>query len=122
MGNRAVMSSFIGVLALITYRDFRHPDPSWPLGPVPPPYRFTYAAVVFGILAMVSDIWSPRLASVVAVGVLIGTLYAIISGQSASAGLKANAPGYAKNGVAQARPATNNATGSTPAGGGTIQA
>jgi len=122
MGNKAVLGSFIGVLALITYRDFMHPDSSWPLGPVPPPYRYTYSAVVFGMLALVSDIWSEKVATVVAVGVLVGTLYAVISGKSATAGLQSNAPGYSSGGTAQANPATNGTTGSTTAGGGTIQA
>ena len=120
MGNKAVLGSFIGVLALITYRDFRHPDSSWPLGPVPPPYRYTYAAVVFGMLALVSDIWSDKIATVVAVGVLVGTLYAVISGKSATSGLQSNAPGYASSPVGQGN--TGGATGSTPANGGTVQA
>lgn len=113
MGNKAVLGSFIGVLALITYRDFRHPDPKWPLGPVPPPYRFTYAGVVFGLLVLVSDIWSEQIATVIAVGVLVGTLYSVVSGASATAGLQANAPGYQTGGTVQATPAT----GSTPIGG-----
>lgn len=119
--NRAVLGCFMGVIALITYRDFRHPDATWPLGPVPPPYRFTYAAVVFGLITILSNVWSPRIATIIASGVLIGTLYAVISGKSATAGLQANAPGYSGT-TAQARPATNGTTGSTSLGGGTIQA
>lgn len=93
--NKGVMASFIGCLILITYRDFKTPDSSWPLGPVPPPYRFTWAAVVFGILALVSDIFSSKVATVVAVGVLLGTLYAVIvNPTSATAGLSAIAPSY----------------------------
>lgn len=92
MGNRVVMASFLGCLALITYRDFKHPDSTWPLGPVPPPYRFTWAAVVFAIISLVSDLVNPRVASVVAGGVLLGTAYDVITGQSALAGLKSNAP------------------------------
>lgn len=126
MGNRAVLGSFIGVLALITYRDFRHPDSTWPLGPVPPPYRYTYAAVVFGILALVSDIWSDQIATVIAVGVLVGTLYAVISGKSATGGLQSNAPGYASSPVGKGTTSSSNGTtGSTPANndnGGTVQA
>jgi hypothetical protein len=121
MGNKAVLGSFIGVLVLITYRDFKHPDSTWPLGPVPPPYRYTYSAVIFGMLALVSDIWSEQIATVVAVGVLVGTLYAVISGKSATGGLQSNAPGYS-SGTANASPASNGTTGSTTAGGGTIQA
>jgi hypothetical protein len=116
MGNRAVLASFIGVIALITYRDFRHPDSSWPLGPVPPPYRFTYATVVFAIITLVGNIWSEKIATVVASGVLIGVLYTVINGTDASMGLKSQAP--------ENPPASGGATGSTPVSGGsgTIQA
>jgi hypothetical protein len=110
MGNRGVMASFLGCLILITYRDFKTPDSSWPLGPVPPPYRFTWSAVVFGILAIVSDVFSPRIATVVAVGVLMGVLYQVLTGASASAGLKSVAPGYSDT----HNPINNGATGSTP--------
>lgn len=115
MGNRAVLACFLGVLALITYRDFKKPDSSWPLGPVPPPYRYTYSAVVFGIIAMVSDIWSERIATVVASGVLIGVLYSVVSGQSASAGLKSLAPSSSST-TDQSSNSTG-ATGSTAVGG-----
>ena len=123
--DRAVLGCFIGVLALITYRDFKEPDSTWPLGPVPPPYRYTFAGVIFGILFMVADIWSPRIAGVVALGVLIGTMFSVTSGQSAAGGLKSNAPGYKAGGVASANPAaTNGNTGSTPVGnsGGSFMA
>lgn len=118
MGDRTVLGCLVGVLALIIYRDFRHPDENWPLGPVPPPYRFTYAGVIFGILFLVSDIWSPRIAGVVALGVLIGTMYSVVSGQSATSGLKSNAPGYKAGKTASANPsATNGISGSTSTGG-----
>lgn len=92
---KGVLASFFGCLILITYRDFKTPDSSWPLGPVPPPYRYTWAAVVFGILALVSDTVSPRIATVVAVGVLMGTLYdVIVNPSAATAGLKSIAPSY----------------------------
>lgn len=116
--DKTVLGCMIGVIALIVYRDFRHPDTSWPLGPVPPPYRFTYAGVIFGILFLVADIWSPKVAGVVALGVLIGTMYSVTSGQSAAGGLKSNAPGYKAGGTASANPAANNGLkGSTPTGG-----
>jgi hypothetical protein len=115
--DRTVLGCMIGVLALIMYRDFKTPDSTWPLGPVPPPYRFTYAGVIFGILFLVADIWSPRIAGVVALGVLIGTMFSVTSGQSATAGLKSNAPGYKAGGTASANPAASNGiTGTTPTG------
>lgn len=112
--DRTVLGCFLAVAALIMYRDFKQPDPNWPLGPVPPPYRFTYAGVIFGILFIVADIWSPRIAGVVALGVLIGTMFSVTSGQSSTGGLKSNAPGYKAGGTASANPATTNGiTGST---------
>lgn len=121
--DKPVIASFIAVLALIIYRDFRNPDSSWPLGPVPPPYRFTYAGVIFGILMLVADMWSTKIAGVVAIGVVIGTMYSVVSGQSATAGLKSNAPAEAAGKIAgnligktaSANPNANNTgtTGST---------
>lgn len=110
----------MGVIALITYRDFKTPDPNWPLGPVPPPYRYTYSAVVFGIIAMVSDIWSEQIATVVASGVLIGMLYSVVTGESATAGLASMAPSNSSTTAESS--GSNGATGSTTAGGGTVQA
>lgn len=123
MSEKTVVACFIGTLAFIMYRDFKHPDPTWPLGPVPPPYRFTFAGVIFGILLLVSDMFSPRVAGVVAIGVLIGTATSVFSGKSNAGGLKSNAPGYAAGGVASANPITTGGgvTGSTPAAGGTAQ-
>jgi len=116
--SRTVLGCMIGVLALIMYRDFKQPDKNWPLGPVPPPYRFTYMGVVFGLLFLVSDIWSEKIAGVVALGVLIGTAFSVTSGQSSTGGLKSNAPGYKAGGTASANPAASNGLiGSTPTGG-----
>lgn len=118
--DRTVLGCFIGVLALITYRDFKNPDQNWPLGPVPPPYRYTYAGVIFGILFMLSDIWSPRIAGVVSLGVLIGTMYTVTSGQSAVGGLKSNAPGYKTGGTASANPAVSGGTTPVANSGGSM--
>lgn len=115
--DKTVLGCFVGVIALIVYRDFKQPDKNWPLGPVPPPYRFTYAGVIFGILFIVSDIWSPRIAGVVALGVLVGMMFSVTSGQSSTGGLKSNAPGYKAGGTASANPASNGVTGSTSTGG-----
>ena len=118
MNDRTILGCMIGTLAFIMYRDFKQPDPNWPLGPVPPPYRFTFAGVIFGILFLVGDLWSPRIAGVVALGVLIGTMFSVVSGSPSTGGLKSNAPGYKAGGTASANPAANNGiTGSTSAGG-----
>jgi hypothetical protein len=117
VNEKTVVACFLGTLAFITYRDFRKPDPTWPLGPVPPPYRFTYAGVVFGILLIVSDMFSPKIAGVVSVGVLVGTAFTVFRGDSASAGLKSNAPKPSAN----PNPSTSGLSGSTPANGGVQQ-
>jgi hypothetical protein len=122
MTERTVVACFLGTIAFILYRDFKNPDPNWPLGPVPPPYRFTFAGVIFGILLIVSDMISPKVAGVVAIGVLMGTAVSVFTGQSATAGLKSNAPGYKAGGTASANPVGNGVTGSTPATGGVAQA
>jgi len=119
MTERTVIGCFIGTIAFILYRDFKDPDPSWPLGPIAPPYRFTYAAVIFGILLIVADTVSEKIAGVVAIGVLIGVATSVFTGQKATGGLKSNAPGYKAGGTASANPA--GATGSTPASGGVAQ-
>jgi hypothetical protein len=121
MTDKTVMGCFIGVLALITYRDFKQADKNWPLGPVPPPYRYTFAGVVFGILFLVSDIFSSKIAGVVALGVLIGMMFSVTSGQKSTAGLQSNAPGYKAGGVASANPAANTGiSGSTPVSNGGV--
>jgi len=107
------MASFIACLVLITYRDFKTPDSSWPLGPVPPPYRFTWAAVVFGILTIVSDMFSPKIATVVAIGVVIGLLFQVTTNPTgATAGLMSQAPGSTD----RQNPINNGATGSSALG------
>jgi hypothetical protein len=123
MTEKTVIGCFLGTIAFILYRDFKTPDPAWPLGPVPPPYRFTYAGVIFGILLIVADVVSPKVAGVVAIGVLIGTATTVFTKQSAAGGLKSNAPGYKAGGTASANPVANNGVkGTTPASGGVIQA
>ncbi len=119
MNERTVVACFLGTLAFIVYRDFKNPDPSWPLGPVPPPYRLTYAGVVFGILLIVSDMFSPKIAGVVSIGVLVGTAFTVFRGDSASAGLKSKAPATK---TASANPSASGLTGSTAANGGVMQA
>lgn len=110
--SKGVMASFLGCMVLITYRDFKKPDSSWPLGPVPPPYRFTWCAVIFGILSLVGDMFSERVATTVATGVLIGTLFEVITGSSASSGLLSQAPGYSDT----HNPINNGMTGSSAIG------
>jgi len=67
----AILGCFVGSVAIITYRDFMNPDAEWPL-PAPPPYRYVSAGIAFGLLALVADTLSDRIASVLAFGLLLG--------------------------------------------------
>ena len=66
-----ILGSFVGTVALITYRDFVNPSPDWPL-PAPPPYRYVGAGVAFGLLALVADTLNDKIAAVLAFGLLVG--------------------------------------------------
>jgi hypothetical protein len=68
---RAILASFLGACAIISWRDFTNPDPNWPL-PAPPPYRYVGAAVAFGLLAIFADTVSPKIGATLAVGLLVG--------------------------------------------------
>lgn len=69
--DRAILASFIGACAIITWRDFTNLDPDWPL-PAPPPYRYAGAAVAFGMLAIFADTINPKVAATLAFGLLVG--------------------------------------------------
>ncbi len=56
-----ILGSFVGSVAIITWRDFKNPDSNWPL-PVPPPYRYVGAGVAFGLLALVADTLNDKIA------------------------------------------------------------
>jgi hypothetical protein len=51
-----------------------NPDSQWPL-PVPPPYRYYGAGIAFGLLGIVGDIFNPKIATVIAVGLFIGLAF-----------------------------------------------
>ena len=72
-------------VAIITWRDVKHPDPSWPLGPVPPPYRYAMAATTFGILAIVGQLFNAsRLTSILGVGLVLGLMFQTFSSAATS--------------------------------------
>ena len=80
MNSKAViLGSFVGSVAIITWRDFTNPDPSWPF-PVPPPYRYIGAGVAFGLLGLVADTLNDRIAAVIAFGLLIGLAFRYYNG------------------------------------------
>lgn len=66
-------ANFIAASALITYRDVKNPDPTWPLGRVPPPYRYVAAGVVFGLLAGVGELFNiSEVTAVLGIGLVLG--------------------------------------------------
>ena len=87
MSQNGVIAGFIGCCALITYRDYTQADPSWPLGPVPPPYRYVWTGVAFGILALVADFIDPRIADVIAGGLFMGLAFNVVTKTTSTAGL-----------------------------------
>lgn len=107
--NKGVLAAFLGTLAIITYREYKSSDAAgWKIPYIPPPYVYTWGAVVFGLLALLADIVSPRIATVIAVGVMIGVLLPVLK----------NAP--ATGGATSGSAANPPSTGATPAGGGTV--
>ena len=69
--NKATTGAFIGALAVITWREINNPPASAPL-PLPMPSRYVGAAIVFGILEFMSDIWNPKISDVLAIGLFLG--------------------------------------------------
>lgn len=65
--SRVTTAAFVGSLAVITWRELNNPPAGAPL-PLPTPSRYVGAAIVFGILEFMSDIWNPRISDVLAAG------------------------------------------------------
>lgn len=65
--SRVTTAAFVGSLAVITWRELNNPPAGAPL-PLPAPSRYVGAAIVFGILEFMSDIWNPRISDVLAAG------------------------------------------------------
>ena len=120
---KGVLAAWLGVVALITYQSFKNPDPNWPLGPVPPPFRYTWSAVVFGILLLVADFINPKIANVIAGGVLIGVFYMQFNGSGILGGKPSGAPSLGSSGSSptkNTKPAAPNSPSSgNPQKGGT---
>lgn len=97
----AILGSFVAACAIITWRDIKNPDSSWPL-PVPPPYRYAGAGVAFGLLGLVGAFFNEKLAGVLAVGLVIGlgfqTAQQGISNGGSSGGTPTNIPGNTGSG------------------------
>lgn len=100
--DKVVMASFAASIALITYRDFKQADSSWPLGKVPPPYRYTWAGVAFGICELLTSFMDPRIGEVIAGGLFLGLAFNVVTKAPSTSGL------------APVTAAKSPATGSTP--------
>lgn len=93
MSNKIVVTSFLGAVAVITYRDFKNPGSDWPLGSVPPPSRYAWAGVAFGICALIADMVNVKIGAVIAAGLFVGLLFNVVTGKPlASAGLTTPTP------------------------------
>jgi hypothetical protein len=64
--SKATSAAFVGSLAVITWREINNPQPGAPL-PLPMPYRYVGAAIVYGILEFMSEIWNPKISDTLAV-------------------------------------------------------
>lgn len=73
-GKAVILGSFVGSIAIISWREFKNPDSSWPI-PIPPPYRYIGAGVAYGLLALVADTLNDQIAGIIAVGLFIGLAF-----------------------------------------------
>lgn len=85
--SKATTAAFVGSLAVITWRELNNPESGAPL-PLPVPSRYVGAAIVYGILEFMSDIWNPRISDALAVGYFLALLIG-----TAESGIKHNAGG-----------------------------
>jgi hypothetical protein len=70
-GPGVIFGCYIGAISIITWREFTNPNADWPM-PLPPPFRYVGASVAFGLLGLVGTVLDDRIASVIAIGLLIG--------------------------------------------------
>lgn len=111
--SRFTTAAFVGSLAVITWRELNNPEAGAPL-PLPLPSRYIGAAIVYGILEFMSDVWNPRISDALAGGyflaLLISTAQNGITKSSSGGGSTGSAP------VQGTQPNTD--TGGTNSGGG----
>jgi hypothetical protein len=74
-GQRAIFGAFLGCVAIITYREIKTPMEGVPLPGLPTPSRFVGAGVAFGMLGLVSEFLSEKIAAVLAIGLFIGLAF-----------------------------------------------
>lgn len=74
-GQRAIFASFLGCVAIITYREIKTPMEGVPLPGMPTPSRFVGAGVAFGLLGLVAEFLSDKIAAVLAIGLFIGLAF-----------------------------------------------
>lgn len=83
--NAVILTAFVGSCAVITWRDFKNPDPAWPIA-LPPPYRYIGAGVAFGLLALVGDMLNDKIAAVLAGGLFMGLAFQIAQNRASNSG------------------------------------
>lgn len=88
MSDRVVMASFLGTCGIITYRDFKSPDANWPLGNVPPPYRYVWAGVAYGLLSIAGNLFGEQGQRVI--DVIAGGLFLAIAFRYLQTGVPSN--------------------------------
>lgn len=92
MSDKIILGSYLGACAIITWRDFTHPDSNWPL-PAPPPYRYLWATVGFGLCYALALFTDDRIGEVLAGGLLLGLAFQTAATYKKSAGGPSGSPG-----------------------------
>lgn len=88
-------AAFFVVISVDTWHWIKHPAPAYSGQPaiLPPPYIYVGTGVVFGLLSILADVFSPELAGALALGLTIGVVIAETQGTlqlAGGAGQKAN--------------------------------
>lgn len=96
---KTTTAAFIGSLAVITWREINNPSPGTPL-PLPMPQRYVGAAIVFGILEFMSNIWNEKISDALAAAFFLVLLIST-----------------AQNGITKNAGGTSGSSGNSPIGG-----
>jgi hypothetical protein len=70
-GMRMIFASYVVVLAMITWREIKNPPSDNPIF-LPEPQRYVSATVAFGLLGLLGETLTDRLAGVLAIGLAVG--------------------------------------------------
>lgn len=108
MSNKMVFGAYCTACAIITWRDFRNPDKNWPL-PAPPPYRYLWATVGFGLCYAIGLITDEKVAATLAVGLVFGLAF-----QTANSYKKGSSPNLGSSPATPSTPSSPSNQGGTP--------